>query len=286
MDYLYPILIRIIQLIAIPIILLIITWDSLAKDKKGKLKWCFFAALILQVALGILLHLDDQRKLTLQQEQIEQVQLRLRVLINSQEFEAFNANPTIRDKLIRGTYLKWEHFNEKHTGYPMYVHELMKREDIREQIKQYIFNNWKLRLYCESKNGKSWIEKDIKGSKNIDRIDLLSTDFKNNIYYYVIGIEYKFNIEDQHFKTLKGYNGANCKITLEVPKNYKAFENPENISKGSEFIYLHLIGPHQSFLDKACFKCEIKNPISHGRQVIIGEKEIPESFYENYKKDI
>ena len=28
---------------------------------------------------------------------------------------------------------------------------------------------------------------------------------------------------------------------MEVPKNYKAFENPENILNGSEFIYLHLI---------------------------------------------
>ena len=282
MDYLYPISIRIIQIIAIPIIVLIIAWTSLKKDKRGKLKWCFIVALILQISLGVLLHINDQRKITLRQEQIDQVQLRLRVLINSHNFEAFNSNPKIRDKLIRGTYLKWESFNEKNTGYPMYVHELMKREDIREQIKEYIFNNWKLRLYCESKDGKSWIENEVKGSQDIDRIDLLSTDYKDNIYYYMIGIEYKFDIKDHHFKTLKGYDGANCEITLEVPESYRAFEYQENILRGSEFIHLHLIGPHQMFLDKAQFKCEINKPLAYGRRVIIGEIKIPETFYENY----
>lgn len=279
-------LIRIFQIIVIPIFLVFITWKSLEKDKQGKLAWGFIVALILQVLLGVLLEVDEQRKLSLQQEQIKQVQVRLRVLINSNEFEAFSTDPTIREKLKTGTYLEWEHFNGKYNDYPMYVHELMKREDIRGKIKQYIFNNWKLSLNCESKDGKSWINNDVSGSENIDRIDLLSTDYKDSIYYYMIGIEYKFDIEDQNFKTLKGFNGANCKITVEVPKNYKAFENPENILNGSEFIYLHLIGPHQYFLDRASFKCEIKTPVSTGRKVIIGEKEIPESFYENYKTDI
>lgn len=239
----------------------------------------FFLAIIICLVLhfGIgwyLSHLEKQ----LAREQIDKIQLRIQAKINSNNFSAFNNDTKVRDELLTGTRLKWEHFNgqDKGKGYPFYVHYLMKKENIRNKIKKYIFNDWHLDFNCKSKDNKSYIEPDtISGYKNIDNISLLSTDFENGIYYYVITMEYILNIDDAGFRLLKGFDGAKFSITLKAPKDKK-------LKIG--FIHLHLIGPDKHFLRDAYFKVEVAEPPSFGHHAICAEVDVPKTFSEDYRK--
>lgn len=266
------------------IIIIIIASLGLIDNPNKKISLYKIILTLLLISLPVLSIFQAIEERKLQPEQVTQIQLDIRMQVDSHDFEAFRNYPDIQKDLKESTYLKSYglennlSFGEK--SFEAYY--LLRKIDVQNIIKQHVFNELKLRLYCESKDEKSWIDKEFNGPDKIGRILLISTEFKDGIYYYEIGVEYKVDIESVRFKTLKGFNETNCKITLETPKDFKTFKDLENEKGGKEYMHIWLLGPDSDFLADAYFKSKITRPPSHGRSVVYGEIEIPESFYKDY----
>jgi len=226
----------------------------------------------------------DQRKVEIKptiqkpsKKNIDNILVNMRIMIDSNNFSIFADDPKIQQMLLVDTKLKWEHYKTKNTlgRYPMWVHQLMKKESIQDKIRKYIFNDWHVRFNLKSKNNTAYIQpNEINGDDQIHGITLFSTYYENDIFYYNIQVEYLIKVDDEVFYNISGFDGSYCKITLDTPKR-------KDIK--AEFIHIQLQGPNKRELDKAYLKAQVNISENAFRHTIIGDIKAPDNFSKTYK---
>jgi hypothetical protein len=232
------------------------------------------------ILLGLTVLLNLNIKCNDSKSRVDKIRLSIRTKIDSHSFSAFADDPKTQEILLKGTYLKWEHTKGPHKGIgyssPFDDHSLLKKEHVRNIIREYVFDDWELRINLECTDDKAYIQPNtIRGQNKIEDVPLISTELDNGIYYYNIQVEYVFDINDTTFNSLEGFDGATCEVSLSVPE-VRAIQ--------PEFMILELLGPNKKFLQEAHFKAHISRPIAFKRHVILGEIKIPETYSREYKK--
>ncbi|MFB3100797.1 MAG: hypothetical protein ACE1ZM_05070 [Gammaproteobacteria bacterium] len=259
------------------------------QDKDAHFRYSAIVICIL-ATVGILTIITDSKQVQSKREQVNRIQVEMRIRVNSDSFSAFNDNAEVREKLLKGTYKKWKQFDNSRKGINSFlqsdidqmsdVSNLLKRKLIKGRIKEYIFDDLQMQFSITSENNKSYIQPDTISEFEPYYNFFVSTDFEiaSNTYYYVIRMDHIVDIDDKGFMSLSGFDGATCEIRLKIPKEMK---------HQVEYLSVRLIGPDKHFLRDAYFKPTIVTDILSSRkhQTTHAQILIPKEYSGTYRRE-